>query len=133
LSKVLWNQKVPFVYCHCVGLIGWIRVQLVEHTIIESHPDNLIEDLRLDSDFPELVHHMDAISLTERGELLKTPWLVLLYKTLKAYIAQDAGKLEIAKNGNGAMDTLETTNPFIMNYREKRAFRDFVRECNNCH
>jgi len=52
LSQLLWDINVPFIICYSIGFIGLIRVQIREHPIIESHPDNALEDLRLDCPFP---------------------------------------------------------------------------------
>ena len=129
MSKTLWERKVPFLYCHCVGLIGWIRVQLAEHTIIESHPDSIIEDLRLDDPFPDLVNYMNSITLTEREEAVNTPWLVLLYKTLQAYVKNDGVVVKKGRNGNNEMETNTSCHPNLMSSAQKQQFKGFVREC----
>merc|ERR1712029_384082 len=60
LSKLLWNENVPMMVVKTYGLLGYIRLQVNEHTIIESHPDNEFQDLRLDMPFSELVEFMDT-------------------------------------------------------------------------
>lgn len=52
LSKLLWQLDVPLVVCYSLGFIGSIQVQVKEHPVIESHPDYVLEDLRLDDPFP---------------------------------------------------------------------------------
>ena len=98
--------------------------------MVESHPDNVIEDLRLDIPFPELVDHMKSISTSNREEAVKMPWLVLLYKGLEAYMQDGEGGAE--KNaGSLAMDTLAKTHPSRMNSRQKQEFKRFLRNCKN--
>lgn len=128
LSRTLWENKVPFIYCHCIGLVAWIRVQLNEHTVIESHPDNVIDDLRLDDPFPELVDHMNNISMTNREEVIKLPWLVLLYKGIEAYMEE--GEDKVNKNETKtAMDTFAKIHPSRMNSRQKQEFKRFLKRC----
>lgn len=78
ISQVLWESQVPFVYVNCIGFLGWVRVQVNELAIIESHPDSTIQDLRLDVPFPELIAYMDALTINSREVAQKTPWLVYL-------------------------------------------------------
>lgn len=40
LSKRLWESDIPLLLCRSIGFLGYLRIQLKEHTIIESHPDN---------------------------------------------------------------------------------------------
>lgn len=52
LSEILWNLNIPLIVCYSIGFIGYIQLQIKEHFIIESHPDYVLEDLRLDDPFP---------------------------------------------------------------------------------
>ena len=54
LSNLLWEQNVPLIVCNSVGFIASARLQIKEHCIIESHPDNKQSDLRLEEPFKEL-------------------------------------------------------------------------------
>lgn len=47
MSELLWFADIPFIAARSYGLIGSTRLQLKEHTIIESHPDTQNPDLRL--------------------------------------------------------------------------------------
>jgi len=106
-------------------------VQLNEHTVVESHPDSIIDDLRLDIPFPELVDHMKSINLTVREEVVKTPWLVILYKGLEAYMEDGEGGSGAQTNdgGNLVMDTLEKKHPSRMNSSQKQEFKQFLKRC----
>uniref|UniRef100_A0AAY5K7B5 NEDD8-activating enzyme E1 regulatory subunit n=1 Tax=Esox lucius TaxID=8010 RepID=A0AAY5K7B5_ESOLU len=63
LGSVLWNANVPFLVCRTYGLTGYMRLVVKEHTVVESHPDNALEDLRLDQPFAELKSHIQSYDL----------------------------------------------------------------------
>ncbi len=93
--------------CVSYGFVASIRLQVSEHCIIESHPDNLLEDLRLDKPFPGLREFMDTIKLSEMDhkQFSHTPYLLLLYKALEIWSAKHGSNLpknykekEILKN-----------------------------------
>jgi len=110
LSKLLWENHVPLMLVKSYGLLGYIRIQTTEHAIIESHPDNALEDLRLDTPFPALAAYMDSVDLDamDKGEHGHTPYVVLLYKFLQKW-KQDHG----------------SQRP--KNYKEKVAFKELLR------
>lgn len=60
LSNYLWEANIPLIYCRSLGFFGSIRLQIKEHCIIESHPDNPQYDLRLEQPFPSLKKHFDV-------------------------------------------------------------------------
>ncbi len=120
LSKTLWESNIPFMSVQTTGFLGWIRLQLNEHVIIESHPDNEKNDLRLDVPFPELQKHMDEITLKEREDVVKTPWLIVLYKALQAYEQRN-------QNGNSTDNGSQDSFPALS--KQKREFKGYLREC----
>lgn len=91
-----------------------IRLQFSEHCVIESHPDNTFEDLRLDKPFPGLVQFMDSVKLSEMDhkQFSHTPNLVLMYKAL-----------EIWKSKNPELE-------FPSNYKEKTELRKIIENGN---
>jgi amyloid beta precursor protein binding protein 1 len=60
LSELLWNHNIPLVYCHSVGFIGSARLQLREHCVVESHPDNKQFDLRIEQPFEGLQKYFEV-------------------------------------------------------------------------
>uniref|UniRef100_A0A8C9XVC4 NEDD8-activating enzyme E1 regulatory subunit n=1 Tax=Sander lucioperca TaxID=283035 RepID=A0A8C9XVC4_SANLU len=90
LGSVLWSASVPFLVCKSYGLIGYMRLAVQEHTVIESHPDNALEDLRLYQPFAEFKNHIQSYDLD-------------------------------------SMDKKHNCQP-PKNYKEKEAFRQFIRE-----
>ncbi|XP_019628819.1 PREDICTED: NEDD8-activating enzyme E1 regulatory subunit-like [Branchiostoma belcheri] len=84
LASVLWNYGIPLLVCRSYGLIGYMRVVVKEHTVIESHPDNAHSDLRLDRPFPALTAYVDAIDMDSlsKKDHSHTPFPVILMKNL---------------------------------------------------
>jgi amyloid beta precursor protein binding protein 1 len=111
LAAVLWENDIPLLVCRSFGLIGYIRLVVKEHTVIESHPDNVHDDLRLDRPFPGLIQYADSFDLStmNKKEHSQTPWLIVLYKFLQQW------KIE----HNGAAPS---------NYREKTEFKDQIKK-----
>ena len=74
-----------FIYC---------LFQIEEHTIIESHPDNEMPDLRLDRPFPALEKYFDSIVLEnlEFKEHSHVPYVLLLYKYLQIWKEENNGE-----------------------------------------
>ncbi|RHY71010.1 hypothetical protein DYB34_011658, partial [Aphanomyces astaci] len=58
LAKHCQEHAIPLLVLHSFGLFGYLRLQIPDHTIIDSKPDTPFHDLRLASPFPEL---QDAI------------------------------------------------------------------------
>ena len=110
LSAHLWTSNVPLMLVRSYGLLGYIRIQIKEHAIVESHPENEMHDLRLDAPFQSLKEHMDSIDLSNltKNSHMHTPYLIILYKLLEEW-----------KEKNG------TDRP--KNYKEKMAFKDLIR------
>lgn len=111
LSKKLWELEIPFIVCRSYGLIGYIRVQVTEHTVIETHPDNQLPDLRLDQPFPSLKKYVDSIDLEamEYKDHAHVPYLIVLYKYLQQWKGEHNGHL-------------------LESYKEKEVFRSTVRK-----
>ncbi|XP_044734118.1 NEDD8-activating enzyme E1 regulatory subunit [Chrysoperla carnea] len=110
LSKKLWEMNIPLLICRSIGFVGYYRIQVKEHTIIEAHPDNEISDLRLDKPFPSLIEYMDGIDLDSMPlkEHSHTPYLIVLYKYLQKW-QKESGKI------------------LPGNFKEKQQLRDLIR------
>lgn len=103
LSNFLWDLNIPLMACKSVGLFGSARIQVKEYCVIEAHPDNKHQDLRLEEPFDTLKEHVQNIQLGP-----KVPWLIVLYKHIEAYKAKHDGKLP-------------------SNYKEKSELRELIR------
>ena len=58
--------------------------------VVESHPDNTHEDLRLDRPFPGLAKFADELDLDSmsKKDHMHTPWLIIIYKYLQKWKEQ---------------------------------------------
>uniref|UniRef100_A0A673YBV0 NEDD8-activating enzyme E1 regulatory subunit n=1 Tax=Salmo trutta TaxID=8032 RepID=A0A673YBV0_SALTR len=111
LGSVLWNANVPFLVCRTYGLVGYMRLVVKEHTVIESHPDNALEDLRLDQPFAELKSHIQSYDLEGMGKKDHghTPWIIIVAKYLEKWFSEH--NFQLPKN-----------------YKEKEAFKQLIRQ-----
>ncbi|KAJ8249407.1 hypothetical protein GJAV_G00234470 [Gymnothorax javanicus] len=111
LGAVLWSAGVPFLLCRTYGLIGYMRLVVKEHTVIESHPDNALEDLRLDQPFAELQNHFQSYDLDnmDKKDHSHTPWIIVVAKYLEKWFSEH--NFQLPKN-----------------YKEKEAFRQLIRQ-----
>ncbi len=117
ISDLCWdgftgiNKAIPLVIVKSYGLIGTVRIQTPNHTIIESKPDNFIPDLRLASivkevlddstatwindntnntnTFPELLSFIQSIDLSslENHEHGHVPFVIILFKAMEKWIS----------------------------------------------
>ncbi|CAG8439886.1 7380_t:CDS:10 [Ambispora gerdemannii] len=94
LSDILWNAKIPLVVVRIVGFIGYIRVVLPEHTVVETHPEN-ISDLRLDTPFPALLEYAKSFDFEKLESLEHShiPFVVILLKYLDQWRNEHGNKL----------------------------------------
>lgn len=60
LSRLLWSQNISFVYCRSIGFIASTRLQFKEHFVVETHPDNKQNDLRLEQPFEALEKYLNV-------------------------------------------------------------------------
>ncbi|CAF0807938.1 unnamed protein product [Adineta steineri] len=90
LANHLWTLKVPLIIARTYGFIGTIRLQLVEHFILEAHPDDTIPDLRLDRPLKSFINHCNSLDFDNltREEHLHMPSLIILFKTLQQWQKQ---------------------------------------------
>jgi len=109
LSSKLEILKIPLLVVRTSGFFGYIRLQLSEHVIVETHPDNIAPDLRLDAPWPQLsdwlnseAAKMETMSLKDHSH---TPYPVIIYKILQKWL----------ENNNG-------NHP--ANYKEKKLFKE---------
>ncbi|XP_061201941.1 NEDD8-activating enzyme E1 regulatory subunit isoform X2 [Neopsephotus bourkii] len=111
LAELLWNSNIPLLVCRTYGLVGYMRVIIKEHTVVESHPDNKLEDLRLDKQFPELREHIQSYDLDrmDRKDHSHTPWIVIVAKYLTKWLNEE-------------------NEQFPRSYKEKEAFRQLIRQ-----
>ena len=116
LASLLWSHNIPLLVARSYGMIGYLRLVAQSHEVVESHPDNTHEDLRIDLPFPSLKTHMDKFDLepmdnTAHGNV---PFLVILFKHLDLWRASHDGSIP-------------------KNYREKKEFKELVKSGIRCN
>ncbi|XP_067939291.1 NEDD8-activating enzyme E1 regulatory subunit-like [Watersipora subatra] len=95
LTKYLWVHDIPVVICRSYGMLGYLRLVVKDHTVVEAHPEYPHPDLRLTHPFSELVQHCDEQNLEKlsKKDHAHVPWLIILYKSLQIYRTQHDGQL----------------------------------------
>ena len=95
LSKFCWENKIPLIVERSYGFVGYLRVIVPEHTIVESKPDNPPDDLRLAEPFEELVKYVDSFDLTsmDSTDHSHTPYIIILLKAINDWRASHGGQL----------------------------------------
>eukprot|EP01114_Cavostelium_apophysatum_P008684 TRINITY_DN2138_c0_g1_i2.p1 TRINITY_DN2138_c0_g1~~TRINITY_DN2138_c0_g1_i2.p1 ORF type:complete len:556 (-),score=166.03 TRINITY_DN2138_c0_g1_i2:41-1624(-) len=95
LAKVCWDNRIVLIVTRVYGFLGYIRVAVPEHTIIESKPDNPADDLRLANPFPELEAYANSIDMSKLNstDFSHTPFIVILLQAVKKWKEQHDGKL----------------------------------------
>ncbi|ETV94811.1 hypothetical protein, variant [Aphanomyces invadans] len=95
LAKHCQSKAIPLLVLHSYGLLGYLRLQIPEHTIVDSKPDSPWHDLRLSAPFPELQAYADSFDLDnldsyERGHV---PYVVILIQAMQEWKAKHHGAL----------------------------------------
>ena len=110
LAQLLWKLAIPLLIARVYGLVGYLRIAVPHHEVVESHPDNYHEDLRLECPFPGLLRYMGDINMhaLDNAKHGNVPYLAVLFKYLEEWRASHGG--EIPKN-----------------YREKKEFKELIR------
>ncbi|KFM26093.1 NEDD8-activating enzyme E1 regulatory subunit [Auxenochlorella protothecoides] len=115
LDAVCRERGIPLILGRAYGLVGLVQVCVAEHCVVESKPDNTIEDLRLTEPWPELAEaaaQVDAGLLDDhvRGHV---PYALLLIRAAAAWAAT-----------HGA--------PFPRTSAEKADFKEGLRSLQRC-
>lgn len=95
IAACLFEAGIPLVVARSFGLIGHVRLVAPEHRIVESKPDALVEDLRLDAPFPalaEYAHSFDLNTLTDGMLRAHVPYVALLIQAVNAFKAAHDGR-----------------------------------------
>ncbi|XP_072745070.1 NEDD8-activating enzyme E1 regulatory subunit [Anoplolepis gracilipes] len=110
LSKRLWELDIPLIVCRSIGFIAYMRIQVKEHTVIETHPDNETPDLRLDRPFDSLKKHLDSINLDEMSfkDHCHVPYLIILYKYLEKWLLEHRDLPKLYKDKQQLKDMIKS-------------------------
>ncbi|KAI7687054.1 hypothetical protein SSS_01148 [Sarcoptes scabiei] len=123
LSRKLWSINVPLLVAKSIGFLGYIRLQIEEHPVLEPHPDNSLDDLRLDHLFPELQSYFDSFpnfDCLDRTELSRIPSLVIIYRNLlkwREHYQKSANTIPTNYSEKSELISLIKTNMFELKDR----------------
>ena len=115
IASLCWLHQIPFINVTTNGLLATCRLQLKDHHIIESKPDegeSRKPDLRIAQQFTHLEKYANSIDLEslENHDFVHVPYVVILFKLLQKWISNhNEGK-------------------FPSTWAEKSAFKDYVKE-----
>lgn len=115
IASLCWLHQIPFINVTTNGLLATCRLQLKDHHIIESKPDegeSRKPDLRIAQPFTHLEKYANSIDLEslENHDFVHVPYVVILFKLLQKWISNhNEGK-------------------FPSTWAEKSAFKDYVKE-----
>lgn len=125
LSEKLWEANIPFLVCRSYGMVGYMRLQIAEHTVIESHPDDVLFDLRLDNPFPSLKEHVESYDFENmnKKDYSHIPYIIILLKYLEFWKKEHNDQIpkgygekelfrEIIKQGMQKFEDLESLDNF---------------------
>jgi amyloid beta precursor protein binding protein 1 len=95
LDSLLRQKGIPLLIARTYGLMGYVRLSLDEHCIIESKPDSRVDDLRLHEPWDELKAFSDSFDLASLDAKLykHVPWGVLLMHVADKWRACHEGHL----------------------------------------
>jgi amyloid beta precursor protein binding protein 1 len=95
LEQICHQYNTPLVLCRSYGLVGTLRVCVSEHTVVESKPDSVVDDLRLSDPWPALSDYVDSIDLYTLDDTTHShlPYAIILIKAAKEWKANHGGKL----------------------------------------
>ena len=111
LAELLWHQSIPLLVARSYGFLGYLRLAVAEHCVVESHPDNAHHDLRIDVPFAGLSKYVDGINLETLDNTAHShvPFIVLLMKWAKMW--RDSHNGDLPKN-----------------YAQKKEFKELLRQ-----
>lgn len=95
LSKLLYQHNIPLFVIRSYGLIGYLRLSIPLHTIVESKPDFPSYDLRLNEPFETLENYamsyqFDKLNSTEHSHI---PYPVILIQAVNTWKREHNGEL----------------------------------------
>ncbi|AEC08680.1 unnamed protein product [Arabidopsis thaliana] len=95
LDRICREANVMLVLARSYGLTGFVRISVKEHTAIETKPDHSLDDLRLNSPWPELKSYVESIDLNveEPAAHKHIPYVVILVKVAEEWAQHHSGNL----------------------------------------
>lgn len=84
IAEICWKRNIPLLIARTYGLLGYYRLQISCHNIIEGKPEAVKYDLRISNPFPALKQFIDSFVLDQLDDAQfgHVPYVVILHKAL---------------------------------------------------
>ncbi|CAL8467774.1 g7312 [Coccomyxa elongata] len=104
LDQICRELQKPLICIRSYGLVGYLRASLREHTVIESKPENTLEDLRLHKPWPKLKEYAASIDLQSIDDITHkhVPYGILLLKAVELWQNEHGSTLPATANDKAA-------------------------------
>ena len=103
LSEACWLRNIPLIVVRSYGLLGYVRVQVKQHDVVESKPDGqmapIVWDLRLANPFPELAEFCQQVNFAQLDWITHkhVPYVVILTNLIAQWKETHNGQLPTTK------------------------------------
>ncbi|OAV99674.1 hypothetical protein PTTG_11717 [Puccinia triticina 1-1 BBBD Race 1] len=90
-SRYCWDFYVPAIFVQTCGLVARIRLQIREHSVIQIHPNSLMD--LLDCPFPSLSEFVKSFEMDkiDSGERANVPAVVIVIHFLELFKSKHCG------------------------------------------
>jgi amyloid beta precursor protein binding protein 1 len=95
IAGLLFALRIPLVVVRACGFIGYVRVVVPEHNVVEAKLDNAADDLRVSEPFAALRQHALATPLAAMDSKQHShfPWICVLVQFAAEWRAAHGGAL----------------------------------------
>lgn len=95
LGELCAQKQLPLLVVHSTGLLGYFRLQVAQHAILDSKNDPPIHELRLSKPFPALQTYVDKFDLDALSSIehAHVPFVAILLKASAAWKTLHDNKL----------------------------------------
>ncbi|KAL7412491.1 hypothetical protein BDY24DRAFT_393087 [Mrakia frigida] len=90
------HPDIPLILARSAGFVGLVRLQIREHTIVDTHPTSLVS-LRLDQPFPALLAYANSINFETLDSMDhgNVPFVLIIIRALEEWRSSHDGKQPI--------------------------------------
>ncbi|CAO3609377.1 unnamed protein product [Cunninghamella blakesleeana] len=95
LADICRETQKKLITVQCKGYCGIFRIQANEHTVIETHPENIV-DIRLSDPFPQLSQFattFDDLDTLDQTDHAHIPYIIILLIFAEKWKSNHDGKL----------------------------------------
>ena len=126
LAKHCWDRNIPLLVVQSYGFIGYLRLQIRIHDVIEGKPEpgnGIIHDIRVSNAFPELEAFAASIDLASLDpyQHKHVPYIVILIKVLHEWKRTHHGQMPTSKDRAALVSMITALSD---DYRPKDTFPD---------